>query len=165
MVSLTLIRGIRYLTVLSQQNELFGLAWSKLVKVCFVNTWDAAFNQKTNTAWKVSVFGVILCPYSDRIRENKDQNSSEYGHFLRSVFPFVEEYSMTCHVRSFHYNYYFSWGPTGKVWQVVLEQIDTLTKIKQNINWEIVVRRHVSFTRKHFYKKHEAENLAIGNNW
>ena len=52
------------------------------------------------TAWKVSVFGVILVhifPHSDRIRrgtpylsvlsqmqENKGQNNSEYGHFLRS---------------------------------------------------------------------------------
>ena len=45
-----------------------------------------------NTAWKVSVFGIILVrnfPHSDRIspywvrmRENEDQNNSEYGHFL-----------------------------------------------------------------------------------
>ena len=25
-------------------------------------------------------------PYSVQIRENTDQNNSEYGHFLRSVF-------------------------------------------------------------------------------
>ena len=46
------------------------------------------------TAWKLSVFGVILVrifwhfrisPYSVRMRENADQNNSEYGHFLRSV--------------------------------------------------------------------------------
>ena len=55
-------------------------------------------------AWKVSVFGValvrifrhlgwirrdipFLCifPYSVRMRENMDQNNSEYGHFLRSL--------------------------------------------------------------------------------
>ena len=39
------------------------------------------------TAWKVSVFGVILVrifPHSDWIRENTDQNISEYGHFSRS---------------------------------------------------------------------------------
>ena len=38
-------------------------------------------------AWKVSVFWVILVrisPYSVRMRENADQNNSEYGHFLRS---------------------------------------------------------------------------------
>ena len=59
----------------------------------------------TNTTLKVSVYGVILVhifpafsrfrteygkilriyPYSDRMRENADQNNSEYGHFLRSV--------------------------------------------------------------------------------
>ena len=55
----------------------------------------------SNTAWKVSLFGVILIrifphsdwigeirgisPYSVRMRENTDQNNSEYGHFLRSV--------------------------------------------------------------------------------
>ena len=47
-----------------------------------------------NTAWKVSVFGVILVrifphllrisPYSVRMWENTDQNNSKYGHFLRS---------------------------------------------------------------------------------
>ena len=41
-----------------------------------------------NTAYKVSVFGVILVcifPHSDWIRRDTDQNNSEYGHFLRSV--------------------------------------------------------------------------------
>ena len=52
-----------------------------------------------HTAWKVSAFGVILAPnfpifllrilriypYSVRMRENADQNNSEYGHFLRSA--------------------------------------------------------------------------------
>ena len=40
-----------------------------------------------NTAWKKSVFGVILIrifPYSVRMRENTDQNNYEYGHFSRS---------------------------------------------------------------------------------
>ena len=32
------------------------------------------------TTWKVSVFGVILV----RMRENADQNNSEYGQFLCS---------------------------------------------------------------------------------
>ena len=46
--------------------------------VCFI----------TNTAWKVSVFRVILntiSPYSVRMRDNTDQNNSEYRHFLRRV--------------------------------------------------------------------------------
>ena len=51
------------------------------------------------TALKVSVFGVILVrifpysdwilhisPYSVQMRENSDQNNSEYGHFLSSAF-------------------------------------------------------------------------------
>ena len=47
---------------------------------------------ETYTAWKVSVFVVILVlifPHSDWIQrntsENTDQNNSESGHFLRSV--------------------------------------------------------------------------------
>ena len=60
----------------------------------------------TNTAWKVSVLGVILVrifprnrieygeilrisPYSVRMRENADQNNYQYGHFLGSLI-FVE---------------------------------------------------------------------------
>ena len=48
---------------------------------------------KIVTAWKRSVFGVILVrsglvrsisPYSVRMRENADQNNSYYGHFLHS---------------------------------------------------------------------------------
>ena len=34
-----------------------------------------------NTAWKVSVFGIILV----RMPENGDQNNSKEGHFLRSI--------------------------------------------------------------------------------
>ena len=65
--------------------------------------WDAAFRfldffrslilyEKIYTAWKVSLFGVILIrisPLSDWIREHADQNNSKYGHFLRSdsLFP------------------------------------------------------------------------------
>ena len=62
---------------------------------------------KTNTAWKVSVFGDFLVrifplsdwirrdtkylsPYSARMRENMDQRNSKYGHFLRSErVPFL----------------------------------------------------------------------------
>ena len=41
-----------------------------------------------DTAWKVSAFRVILVhifPNWNWIRENADQNNSEYGHFLRCV--------------------------------------------------------------------------------
>ena len=56
------------------------------------------------TAWKVSVFGVFwsvssrirteygeilrISPYSVRMRENTDQNNSEYGHFLWNVLQY-----------------------------------------------------------------------------
>ena len=58
------------------------------------------------TAWKVSVFGVILVrlfplsdwirifPYLIQMRENTDQNNSEYGHFLRSVkYTYFSQFS------------------------------------------------------------------------
>ena len=42
--------------------------------------WSAFFGIRTE-------YGGILCisPYSVRVRENSDQNNSEYGHFLRRV--------------------------------------------------------------------------------
>ena len=42
---------------------------------------DFTFNYVPSTAQKVSVFGIILV----QMRENTNQNNSEYGHFLRSV--------------------------------------------------------------------------------
>ena len=57
------------------------------------NFW---WEKETGIAWKVSVFAVILVrifpligqsrisPYSVRMRENADQNNSDYGHFLQS---------------------------------------------------------------------------------
>ena len=39
------------------------------------------FNSTPDTAWKVSIFRVILV----RMQENLDQNNSEYGKFLHSV--------------------------------------------------------------------------------
>ena len=44
-------------------------------------------NWKQHTAWKMSLFGVILVrvfPYSFQMRENTDQKNSEYGYFSRS---------------------------------------------------------------------------------
>ena len=67
-----------------------------LAQICVLDPSIRAFLD--DTAWKVSVFGVILVriflysgwirgisPYSVRMKENADQNNSEYGHFLRSV--------------------------------------------------------------------------------
>ena len=59
--------------------------------------WRLVGKLLLNTAWKVSVFGVIQVhpfphsdcirritpPYSVRMRKNTDQNNCEYGHFLR----------------------------------------------------------------------------------
>ena len=54
------------------------------------------------TAWNVSVFGVILVrifPYSVRMRENADQNNSEYGNLLRSaiynIFLFLKYFRIS----------------------------------------------------------------------
>ena len=60
------------------------------------------------TAWKVSIFGVILVrigtehgemlrisPYSIRIRENVDQKNAEYGNFLRSAFYLISQSSFS----------------------------------------------------------------------
>ena len=54
------------------------------------NSLKKCQSTETYTAWKVSVFGVILMrilahSYSVRMRENADQYNSEYGHFLCSV--------------------------------------------------------------------------------
>ena len=60
------------------------------------------------TAWKVSIFGVILVrigtehgemlrisPYSIRMRENVDQKNAEYGNFLRSAFYLISQSSFS----------------------------------------------------------------------
>ena len=55
----------------------------EFLSVCKKNT------HRNSTAWKVTVFGVILVhifPDSDwifRMGENADQNNSEYGHFTQ----------------------------------------------------------------------------------
>ena len=61
---------------------------------------ETGTSTKANTAWKVSVFPVILVrtfphldsiwrldisSYSVQMRKNADQNNAEYGHFLCSV--------------------------------------------------------------------------------
>ena len=61
----------------------------------YLTLWAELKNESAHyTAWKVSVFGVILVrifPHSDVTRrdtentENTDQNNSEYGHFMRAV--------------------------------------------------------------------------------
>ena len=62
------------------------------------------------TGWKAAIFGVLLVrifpysteygeilrisPYSVRVRENADQNNTEYGHFLRSDYDFLRQWKV-----------------------------------------------------------------------
>ena len=66
--------------------------FAKVIKSCKISQNSS---QKRNNPQKVYIFGVILAhifthlilrisPYSVQMRENKDQNNSEYGHFSRS---------------------------------------------------------------------------------
>ena len=86
---------------------------SFLILLWVIEMWiqhDSCFGTRSNyfsrsnflrpiSAQKVSAFGVILVrifphsdwiriPYSVQMRENKDQNNSEYGHFSRSAHDF-----------------------------------------------------------------------------
>ena len=86
--------------------------WGKTIASCWQKLWSPNLDcrkiqinlkdiAEIITAWKVSIFGVILVhvfpytlrisPYSVRIRENTDQKNSEYGHFLRSDWWFYLE--------------------------------------------------------------------------
>ena len=79
--------------------SLNGLLFNEIIndKICHLFYVWMKWISACATAWKVSVFGVILVrifPHSDWIRrdpylvqmlENTDQNNSEYGNFLRSV--------------------------------------------------------------------------------
>ena len=93
------------------QNSLLSATFLHLIwqNIVFFFVFLKTFRQKfglclyfcqLNTAWKVSVFGVILVrifphldwirrdfrisPYSVQIKENADQSNSECGHFLCS---------------------------------------------------------------------------------
>ena len=81
--------------------ELLITSFDTIISAYFfaVRVWTL----KDDTAWKMSVFGVILVrifPHSEWIQRdtpylpvfrlnagNTDQNNSEYGHFLRSLKP------------------------------------------------------------------------------
>ena len=67
--------------------------FAKVIKNCKISQ---NYPKKGNNPQKVYIFGVILAhifthlilriyPYSVRMRENKDQNNSEYGHFSGSA--------------------------------------------------------------------------------
>ena len=65
----------------------FPFVFGFIMNIC-LGYEPVSFIQKTYTAGKVAVFDVILVrifSHSDWVRENTDQNNSEYGHFLRSV--------------------------------------------------------------------------------
>ena len=69
----------------------------KVRKICRITPCQNLFCNET--ASKVSVFEVFLVRiflHPDRIRENKDQKNSEYGHFLRNE---------SCRMKSFFKKY------------------------------------------------------------
>ena len=94
-----------------------------------------------NTAWKVSVFGVMLIrisphtnwirrirsisPYSVQTRENAGQNKSEYGHFLRSASSRVE-------CTKSHVNWQFIKSFAADIWMLVTCKI-----LRSKYNWSI----------------------------
>ena len=43
---------------------------------------------------------ILISPYSVRMRENTDQNNSEYGHFLRSAMSKLYYFSLFRHLES-----------------------------------------------------------------
>ena len=61
--------------------RLFWIAIDKYAKKPYKYVSNICSEANRNTALKVSVFGFI--PHSDWIRENTNQNNSEYGHFSR----------------------------------------------------------------------------------
>ena len=74
--------------------------WSFKVKVSNLKLQGRTNERKgeeraDDTAWKVSgvtlVILLSISPYSVRMRENADQDNSEYGHFLRSVTPVFQK--------------------------------------------------------------------------
>ena len=81
-------------------NDFFSQSKSSVSRSVFIGPVTKWADSKIRAAWKVSVLRVILIhisrirtkcgeirsisPYSVRMRENADQNNSEYGRFLRS---------------------------------------------------------------------------------
>ena len=69
---------------------------------------EANRNRSSNsfiTTWKVSVFGVILLLislYSVRMRENTDQDNSEYEHFSRSAFELGFQVSWVVSIKNIY---------------------------------------------------------------
>ena len=41
-----------------------------------------------------AIYQLFISPYSVRMRENADQNNSEYGHFLRSECKLLAEFAL-----------------------------------------------------------------------
>ena len=60
-----------------------------------------------------------ISPYSFRVRENVDQNNSEYGHFLRSVF--YKDWSVSIQTRNLQSEVFKNWkGISPKVFSNIL---------------------------------------------
>ena len=85
--SITLFSSTYYSTDVGIPTTSFSLLllhFQKLLTIIAKKTASLMFDRVLNTAWKVSVCGVFLVhifPHSGWIRENTDQENSEYGNF------------------------------------------------------------------------------------
>ena len=80
----------------NQNNLIAGLTSINVPRAIFFSSWSLIDLLKRNhtlhcmkcpyseLSWFV-FSGIRISPYSVRMRENKEQNNSEYGHFLRSA--------------------------------------------------------------------------------
>ena len=93
--------------------------WSFKVKVSNLKLQGRTNEHKgeervDDTAWKVSgvtlVILLSISPYSVRMRENADQDNSEYGHVLRSVTPSFPKTFKKCYflIQKFDENVLFA---------------------------------------------------------
>ena len=102
-----------------QQLQMKEKTLSAHPKVFIANTCSWNFT-RSRTAWKLSVFGVVLIrllrisPYSVRMRENTDQNYAGYGHFLPSVAS--EIFLRTGRANDLRSRYFLHEGENTIVW-------------------------------------------------
>ena len=92
--SITLFSSTYYSTDVGIPTTSFSLLllhFQKLLTIIAKKTASLMFDRVLNTAWKVSVCGVFLVdifPHSGWIRENTDQENSEYENFYYYYYNF-----------------------------------------------------------------------------
>ena len=82
-MSLNILKALQCLIMLLLSIKRLIL-WGNLYRLARMEYLDNISFHWSFTAWKMSVFGVILV----QMRENTDQNNSENGHFSGSVFQY-----------------------------------------------------------------------------